>query len=227
MENKTQKINKISLSSSSPSDYQSEDSIEYERTPNLSLNPTQESISELMSIIILTLSQRGIQLEGKEVNFEGLKAATTVLCTEFLKIPQPDISKLQSLSIEPGFELQYGGLHSDSRVKIIDKLFFPRDSEVVFSQSECKTLSGLVVELLRESTESKINSKIQELQMTIVNNAKVINNLRQEAKEKDKLLNDMKKDLETQNLPKIFKPIKKTKYNESQSTLNESEDAYL
>lgn len=224
MENNTQKICKLSISSSSPSEFHSEDSIDYERTPSCSLNPTQESISELMSIIRLTLSQRGISQEPKEENFEGLKSLLTALCTEFLKSTKSDIPKVPCYSIDAGFEMAF---IPDPKAKVIDKLFYSNEPENSFSTSECKMLSSLIVELLRGSTESKINSKIQELQLTIVNSAKVINNLRQELKEKDELLTSLQKNLEPQMLPQIFKPIKKSKYNESQSTLNESEDIFL
>lgn len=81
-------------------------------------------------------------------------------------------------------------------------------------------LLSLTVNLLRESTQTRINSKIQELQVSLINSTKTIRKLKEELEEKD---------LKIQSLQSGKKPInlKKNKYLESESTLNESQDLFI
>lgn len=207
MENSTQKISKISVSSSEQgSEYESEDeqnSIEYERTPQHSSPPVENMYKDLIKTLSLTLSQREIPHDSQDSSFSNLKTLISTLCTEFLKLtqsPPPPSDEVES--------------------SVLNKLFIPDHSSVTLQSSECKMLLSLTVNLLRESTQTRINSKIQELQVSLINSTKTIRKLKEELEEKD---------LKIQSLQSGKKPInlKKNKYLESESTLNESQDLFI
>lgn len=207
MENSTQKISKISVSSSEyASECESEEdqnSMEYERTPQHSSPPMANMYNELVKTLSLTLSQREIPHNSQDSSFSNLKTLISTLCTEFLKSTQSPPSPAS----EPS------GL-------ILEKLFIPDNSSVTLQTSECKLLLGLTVNLLRESTQTRINSRIHELQISLINSAKTIKKLREELEEKN---------LKIECLQRGKNPIKhkKNKYLESESTLNESQDLFI
>ena len=207
MENSTQKISKISVSSSEcGSECESDEdrnSMEFERTPQHSSPPLENMYNELVKTLSLTLSQREIPHSSQDSSFSTLKTLISTLCTEFLKSTQPTPSP----PTEPSGA-------------ILDKLFIPDNSSVTLQSSECKLLLGLTVNLLRESTQTRINSKIQELQVSLINSAKTIKKLREESEEKD---------LKIESLQRAKNPVKRkqNKHLESESTLNESQDLFI
>lgn len=207
MENSTQKISKISVSSSEHgSDYEcddDQDSMEYERTPQHSNSPGENMYKELIKTLSLTLSQREIPHNSQDSSFSNLKTLISTVCTEFLKLSQ----------IPPPSSIESEG-------SVLDKLFIPSNSSVTLNSSECQSLLSLTVNLLRESTQTRINSKIQELQVSLINSTKTIRKLKEELEDKD---------LKIQSLQSGKKPLnlKKNKYLESESTLNESQDLFI
>ena len=87
MENSTQKISKISVSSSdADSNYSSEyesNSVEYERTPQNSGKLGQ--YSDLISALSLTLGQRKIPHDQLDGSYLNLQVLIKTLCLEYKK----------------------------------------------------------------------------------------------------------------------------------------------
>jgi hypothetical protein len=196
MENSTQKVCKISVSSSdfdSLSSGAESDEMEYERTPQQS-KILRDDYSEIIGLLTSTLSSTGYDDDTSEPNLATLTSLVSVICTEFLK----------NTHIRP----------DDSDV--FQKLLSDKQEAVEFTSQDCFFLLQLIKSLLKDANYSRFNSKVHELEVENVKSAKIIRELRNELKQKMSLLKKLKKS-----------GGKKThKLQESQSTLNESEDMF-
>jgi hypothetical protein len=167
MENNTQKITKISVSSSeSYSDLDSSgaepDESEYERTPQAS-SIKKPDLSELISLIVSTLSEKELSIDTSDSSLNTLTTLVSILCTEFLKITHKKPEE------------------SD----VYEKILNTKQESVEFSYEDCHFLLELLKGLTRDVNSNKFNSKVHELEVEIVKNAKNIAQLRSELKMKN------------------------------------------
>jgi hypothetical protein len=203
MENNTQKISKISVSSSdNESEYGSSqtNTVEHEKTPKTS---TVSPYEDLISALSLTLAQRNIPHNSKVKTFTNLKSLITTLCYEFSK--KVSLSKTEIVS----------------EVSVVNKLFISEQETVCLGFDDRKMLLGLLIELLRGSNRSKIMEKVENLNMSLKKSAETIEKLQSEIFLKDKEISELK------TLPQKSLRGKKNRYLESESTLNESQDIFL
>ena len=170
MENSNQKIRKISMSSLSENSCEEiNDSIEFERTPAVSMNIYEDELLSLVQILSQTLSQQSLFPILKGEPLDKLKTLTSVICCEYSKLAHSS-----ALIPEP---LPIPEIPSVQPTNLIDKLVFPQTDSTILTKTECKEISSLIVGLFRESSNLKINSKIIELETTIIECSKTITHL--------------------------------------------------
>ena len=229
MENSDQKISKVSFASSNCSDSFSNDSIDYERTPQHSINPYQEDILNLISTLQLALNDHEISPLSNENPMETVKTLVSTICTEYLKATKSSadtsFSKTNSKDSRPSnFSAEPTGIPEN----VLEKLTNASSGEGTYiNKHECKDLIALLVSLIRDSSNSLLHDKLKQQEITIVKSAKNINNLRLELKEKDLKITQLKQELEKCNLNKSTSKNAKSRYLDSESTLNESEDTII
>ena len=222
MENSDQKISKVSFASSNCSDSFSNDSIDYERTPQHSINPYQEDILNLISTLQLALNDHEISPLSNENPMETVKTLVSTICTEYLKATKSSadtsFSKTNSKDSRPSnFSAEPTGIPEN----VLEKLTNASSGEGTYiNKHECKDLIALLVSLIRDSSNSLLHDKLKQQEITI-------NNLRLELKEKDLKITQLKQELEKCNLNKSTSKNAKSRYLDSESTLNESEDTII
>ena len=205
MENSTQKISKISVSSSDvDSNYSSEyesNSIEYERTNQNSGKLSQ--YMDLISALSLTLSQRKIPHDQLDGSYSNLQTLIQTLCQEFTK---------QTLNQES---------NNLPTCSAVDKLCIPEHSSVALDLNERNQILRLLVDLLRQSDKQRVGKRIEVLKNTLSQTRSTVESLREEIEVKDKEIAELRL-----KKKKSF-GFKKNRYLESESTLNESQDTFM
>lgn len=205
MENSTQKISKISVSSSdADSNYSSEyesNSVEYERTPQNSGKLGQ--YSDLISALSLTLGQRKIPHDQLDGSYSNLQVLIKTLCLEYKK---------QTLNQET---------NNAPTCAVVDKLLIGEHSSVALDLDERNQVLRLLVELMRQGDKERVAKRVEVLKNTLSQTSRTVESLREEIEAKDKEIAELRK-----KKKKSF-GFKKNRYLESESTLNESQDTFM
>ena len=226
MENSTQKISKISISSSDYGDSQSENSIEYERTPAHSMHESNDKLLSLISTLQLALQHQGLKANSVEDPMDTLTCLISEICTKYLRATQT-FSKASSENLkESNLNLKSYVNESYVEENLLDSIINPPDAGLRLTKVDCRELSGLLVGLIRDSSSDGLRKKIDKLEITLVNCGKNISQLKQELKEKEEQLQLMKDELQHIKPRQSYRArkLQKNKHLESESTLNESED---
>ena len=202
MENKitsanTQKLSKLSITSLGSSEYNLENSIEEEKTPKINLNfienernslsfvnVTESQIKKLVTRIALALSSHKISYERSFSLIETLKKLIPIICSEYLQGSQT-INELFLNNPQISEEIPVNVLKS-SDDDIIGLIFEFSKTGLLLTQKQSKNFSKLLIGAIRDSGSCDLRLKNIELQGKIIKQAKNIEKIQSELKERCK-----------------------------------------